>query len=43
MIAGPNGAGKTIFARSFLPAEAHLRRFDAGLRNFHGHYRHACG
>lgn len=27
MIAGPNGAGKTTFARSFLPAEAHLPRF----------------
>lgn len=27
IIAGPNGAGKTTFARSFLPAEAHLPRF----------------
>jgi len=27
IIAGPNGAGKTTFARSFLPAEAHLTRF----------------
>lgn len=27
VIAGPNGAGKTTFARSFLPAEAHLPRF----------------
>ena len=27
IIAGPNGAGKTTFARSFLPAEAHLLRF----------------
>jgi predicted ABC-type ATPase len=27
LIAGPNGAGKTTFARSFLPAEAHLPRF----------------
>lgn len=27
MIAGPNGAGKTTFARSFLPEEAHCRRF----------------
>lgn len=53
IIAGPNGAGKTTFARSFLPASrvrqgGHnipqgviRRRFAAGLRNFHGHYRHA--
>ncbi|MFT3811769.1 MAG: zeta toxin family protein [Acidovorax sp.] len=27
IIAGPNGSGKTTFARSFLPAEAHLPRF----------------
>lgn len=27
IIAGPNGAHKTTFARSFLPAEAHLPRF----------------
>jgi len=27
IIAGPDGAGKTTFARSFLPAEAHLPRF----------------
>lgn len=27
IVAGPNGAGKTTFARSFLPAEAHLPRF----------------
>lgn len=27
IIAGANGAGKTTFARSFLPAEAHLPRF----------------
>lgn len=27
IIAGPNGAGKTTFARSFLPQEAHCRRF----------------
>jgi predicted ABC-type ATPase len=27
IIAGPNGAGKTTFARSFLPADAHLPRF----------------
>ncbi|HSI10676.1 MAG TPA: AAA family ATPase, partial [Chthoniobacter sp.] len=27
IIAGPNGAGKTTFARSYLPAEAHLPRF----------------
>lgn len=27
IIAWPNGAGKTTFARSFLPAEAHLPRF----------------